>query len=355
MKNRLDGTYVLRSNQITLDGKPCDAFKMPQVGQTFVWQGEPIRLDGPNSILLLDNVVANTDVRRRAARVARRRFDLTIAAEAPEISDGGLVSAYDDNSTVIISDGLNLLHLVPIDAQTGSETIYLCANGLPALGAGYKVVSVPGEVEIKRHSNDYGGDVICFTTGTNIRTENGTTPVEQLNVGDLVQTKDAGLQEILWIGHRRMSGARMHAMPDLRPVRLRRDALGGEIPDDDLLVSPHHRILMSGDRAMALFNQPEVLVAASDLINDKTVFVDHAVREVTYVHLLFRSHQIIWANGIASESYHPANTTLQTVDASQRGSLLEIFPDIKTDPHSFGPFARRNLDRSEAAILTSGD
>jgi hypothetical protein len=321
------------------------------VGQVFVWQGEPIRLDGPQSVLVLDTPVGQNDLRRRAARIARRRFDLTIAADAPELSDGGLISAYDDDATIIISSGDSHLHLVPIKAQTGNEMIYLCATGLPIQGAAYKITSVPGQVEVKRRSNDFGGDVICFTNGTNIRAEHGNMPVEKLSVGDKIQTKDAGLQEILWIGHRRMSGARLHAMPELRPVRLRRDALGGDIPDDDLLVSPHHRILISGERALALFNQPEVLVSASDLINDTSVFVDHTVREVTYVHLLFRDHQIVWANGIASESYHPANTTLKTVDAAQRGSLLELYPDIKHDPHSYGPFARRNLDRSEAAIL----
>lgn len=351
MNNGLDGTYVLRSNQIALDGKPCGAFEAPQLGQTLIWHGQPIRLDEPGSTLILDTAVGQSDVRKRAARIARRRFDLTIAAATPQVGDDGLISAYDDGATLVISNGDTQFQLVPIEAQNGTETIYLCASGLPIAGEAYKVIAVPGAVEVKRRSNDYGGDVICFTKGTNIRTEHGAVPVETLSIGDMVQTKDAGPQEILWIGHRRMSGARLHAMPEMRPVRLRRDALGGDIPDADLLVSPHHRILITGARAMELFNQPEVLVAASDLINDTSVYVDHAVREVTYVHLLFRSHQIVWANGIASESYHPANTTLQTVDDAQRGSLLELFPDIKDDPHSYGPYARRNLDRSEAAIL----
>ena len=347
----LDGTYVLRSNQITLDGKPAGAFDRPQLGQMLKWHGEPVRLDGPNSVLCLGNAIDQVGLRKRAARIARRRFDLTIAADIPQINDDGIISAYDEADSIVISDGNATHHLIPIDAKTGTERLFLCADGVPLADTDYRVISVPGAVEIKRSNHDFGGDVICFTNGTMILTEHGEIAVEKLHVGDKVHTKDAGFQEILWVGHRRMSGARLHAMPELRPIRLRRDALGNDVPDADLLVSPHHRILISGERAMALFNQPEVLVAASDMVNDTTVFVDHAVREVTYVHLLFRDHQIIWANGIASESYHPANTTLKTVDAAQRGSLLELFPDIKRDPHSYGPFARRNLDRSEAAIL----
>ena len=347
----LEGTYVLTSSQILLDNKPCGPFETPRLGQLFSWRGEPIRLDGPQSIMKLGGEDAQSDFRRRAARIARRRFDLTIAADTPTLSDSGVASAYDAEKVITISDGTSEFSLVPIDAPNGLETIYLCANGLPVNGADYKVTAVPGTPQVKRLTSDFGGDVICFTSGTQIRTEGGSCAVEALRVGNMVQTKDNGMQEILWIGQRRMSGARLHAIPHLRPVRLRRDALGGDIPDDDLLVSPQHRILISGERAMALFNQAEVLVTAQDLLNDHSVYVDHTVREVTYVHLLFAQHQIIWANGVQSESYHPANTTLKTVDASQRGSLLELFPDIKRDPYSYGGFARRNLSKSEAAIL----
>ncbi len=352
-KNRigLDGTFVLNAHQILIDSRPADAFAAPQVGQTLAWQGEPTRIDGAQSVLVLGDDAAQNDLRRRVAKIARRRFDLTIATDAPTLGDGEVPSGFDDERLITITDGEEDFVLMPINARNGSETLYLCADGLPVPGVQYRITSVPGEVQSKRLSSDFGGDVICFTKGTRIRTESGTVLVESLSVGDKVQTKDNGFQEIMWIGKRRMSGARLHAIPDLRPVRLRQNAIGVDIPDEDLLVSPEHRILVSGERAQALFNQPEVLVTARDLVNDHTVFFDHAVREVTYVHLLFGSHQVIWANGAESESYHPANTTLKTVDASQRESLLELFPNIKRDPYSYGPFARRNLDKSEAAIL----
>jgi hypothetical protein len=358
MKNMtigLNGTFVLSAHQILLDNKPADAFAAAQVGQTLAWHGEPTRIDGAQSVLVLGNEAAQSDLRRRVARIARRRFDLTIAADAATLGDDGLSSGFDGERSITISNGTDEFELVPIPSHNGSETLYICASGLPVPGVQYRITSIPGEVQSKRLSSDFGGDVICFTKGTRIRTENGPVLVENLSVGDAVQTKDNGYQEVMWIGTRRMSGARLHAIPDLRPVRLRRDAIGVDIPDEDLLVSPEHRILVSGDRARALFNQDEVLVTARDLVNDHTVFFDHAVREVTYVHLLFADHQVIWANGVESESYHPANTTLKTVDASQRESLLELFPNIKRDPYSYGPFARRNLDKSEAAILMGGN
>ncbi|WP_298257708.1 Hint domain-containing protein [uncultured Litoreibacter sp.] len=347
MKTGFQGTYVLTSDQIQLDGAPCAPGQLPQTGQVWSWHGDAVRLDGAHSPLILTGELGREDIRRRVARVVERKFDL------PEGSD---VNIGDDEMSgpegYVLSDGDVRFTLVPIRPSRLPKILWWCPEGVPLAGRNYRVTSTPATATVHNRTSDFGGDVICFTQGTRIRTADGETHVEHLNIGDMVQTKDDGLQEILWIGQRRMSGARLYAMPDLRPVRLRTSALDRDIPDEDLLVSPHHRILFSGPNATALFNQSEVLVAASDLINDHSIYVDHTVKEVTYVHLLLSRHQVLWANGVETESYHPANTTLKTVDADQRADLLDLFPDLKRDLHSYGPFARRNLNRSEAAILT---
>ena len=152
-------------------------------------------------------------------------------------------------------------------------------------------------------------------------------------------------------GHRRMSGARLYAMPHLRPIRFRAGALGTDRPEDDLLVSPQHRMLVRGAAARALFNSTEVLVAAEDLLNDHAVMVDHTQREVTYIHLLLETHAIIFANGMETESFHPANTALETIDPGQRAGLFALLPGLGDDPRAYGDYARRNLSGSEAAIL----
>jgi len=313
MKTGFTGTYVLTSDQIWLDHQPCGAATVPQTGQTWGWHGDAVRLDGADSPLLLTNEIGRAEMRRRVARVVERKFDLP-AGDPLAVGD-------DDQSSpdgYVLSDGVGQFTLVPIRSPRLTSILWWCSDGVPVQGREYRVVSVPAEVDVvKTRSSDYGGDVICFTHGTRIRTPQGEQAVEHLSVGDMVQTRDDGPQEVLWIGQRRMSGARLYAMPE----------------------------------AQALFNQPEVLVAASDLINDHSVFVDHAIKEVTYVHLLLSRHQVLWANGVATESYHPANTTLKTVEQGQRAKLLELLPDLKRDLHSYGPYARRNLDRSEAAIL----
>ena len=128
-------------------------------------------------------------------------------------------------------------------------------------------------------------------------------------------------------------------------------ALGVERPDQDLLVSPDHRMLLRGRAAQALFNTDEVLVAARDLVNGQTIAVDMALREVTYVHLLLPSHHVLWANGLETESFHPAQADLASLAAEDRMRLLAMFPALDYDPHVYGAAARRMLSTSEAAIL----
>jgi hypothetical protein len=140
-------------------------------------------------------------------------------------------------------------------------------------------------------------------------------------------------------------------MPHLRPIRIRANAFGMGRPTGDLVVSPQHRMLIRGPAAEALFNTPEVLVAAEDLLNDLTINVDHEMRDVTYVHVLLERHQIVWANGLETESFHPSNTSLDMIDPHQREALLAVAPGIARHSDAYGAYARRNLSGSEAAIL----
>jgi len=175
--------------------------------------------------------------------------------------------------------------------------------------------------------------------------------VEQIRAGDRLWTRDDGAQQVIWTGSRKMTGARLYAMPELRPIRIRRGAMGEDRPESDLIVSPRHRMLLRGPAAMALFNTPEVLVAAGDMIDDCRVHVDHSLREVTYVHLLLERHQILRANGLETESFHPANAALDMLDPAQRRGLAALLPQVEVDPRSYGDYARRNLSAPEAAIL----
>ena len=320
------------------------------VGAAWAWRGDAVRVDGPQSVLRLDGADGSEAMRRRAARMVGRLVGAALDHQPIEtVTDSD--DARELDSSFVVTDGAKSYTVTMIEVGRGSQPLLMFLDDIPPREQELWVVHHTLNTQPGDRTHESAGGVICFTPGTRINTPDGPRLVEELGEGDRVQTKDSGAQEILWIGKRRMTGARLFAMPRLRPVRLLAGALGGDEPDQDLLVSPEHRMLIKGDIAQSLFNTPEILVAAKDLVNGSSVKVDVHVREVTYIHLLLPQHQVIWANGVETESFHPANTALSTLDKDDRARLLSQFPDLEYDPHRYGAYARRNLSASEAAIL----
>ncbi|MBV1863415.1 MAG: Hint domain-containing protein [Rhodobacteraceae bacterium] len=185
--------------------------------------------------------------------------------------------------------------------------------------------------------------VICFTPGTMITTPRGQVPVETLSAGDLVITADNGLQTIRWVGAKRMTGARLMAYPELRPIRIRKNAFGEGLPLRDMWVSPQHRMLVSSEKNLLEHGEQELLVPAKALLNDLSITVDYGIRSTEYIHILFDKHEIIFANGSATESFHPGASALSGIEDAARDELFDIFPELETDPTLYGPSARLSL------------
>lgn len=183
----------------------------------------------------------------------------------------------------------------------------------------------------------------CFTPGTLINTPGGPRAVETLRAGDLVTTQDHGACPVRWVGRRTVVGRGA-----LTPVRFMAGALGNV---HDLIVSPQHRMMLSGWQAELLFGQDEVLVAAKHLINGDTIH-SAPCRSVDYIHLLFDRHEIIFAEGVPTESFHPGDFFLET-DAAARAEILSIFPDLEARLSCSWPTARQVAKAHEAALIWS--
>ncbi len=354
MKTGFKGTFVISWSQTEIDGLDAAPVQSLNVGAAWAWRGDAIRVDGPNDVLRLDQADGADKLRKRAARMVHRLVGAALETQAPALTeqeqDALDASPLMDNSFVV-TDGGRSYTVTLIEVGGGSQPLLMFLDEIPPRDCDLWIVHhTLGSTPEDAHSEGSGG-VICFTPGTRIMTPEGLMLIEDLREGDQVQTKDNGAQSIQWIGSRRMTGARLFAMPKLRPVRISAGFFGDDQPDEDLVVSPEHRILMQGAVAQDLFNTPEVLVAAKDLINGDTVTVDLKMREVTYVHLLFDRHQVMWANGVETESFHPASAALGSLDEVDRMRLLATHPELEYDPHTYGSFARRNLSASEAAIL----
>ena len=181
----------------------------------------------------------------------------------------------------------------------------------------------------------------CFAAGTLIDTADGPRAVETLRPGDQVRTADHGFQPLRWIGQRRVSGR-----GKLAPILIKAGALDNS---RDLLVSPHHRMLVRGWQAEMYFGDPEVLVAAKHLINHSTI-LPCPMAQVTYVHLAFDRHEVIFAEGCPSESLHLASEALATLDHDALAELESIFPELDW-PRPRRETARACLRAWEGALV----
>jgi hypothetical protein len=352
MKTGSRGTFVISWSQTETDGLKAAPLDVLNVGATWRWTGQPVRVDGPQGLLVLEGAEGAADIRKRAARMVRRLVGAAIGKTDPDPSHPAEDPPIETpEQGFIVTDGHQSYSVTLIEVPDTGARLAMFVGDLPMPEVDLWVV----RTSIDRTQTSAGartaGGVICFTPGTRIMTPDGARLIETLVPGDRILTKDNGAQDILWSGARRMTGARLYAMPHLRPIRFRAGAFGSGRPEDDLLVSPQHRMLVTGPSARALFNTAEVLVAAEDLLNDHSVMVDHQLREVTYIHILLERHNIVWANGMETESFHPSNTALDTIEPLGRERLLGLLPAIAENPHAYGDYARRNLSASEAAIL----
>lgn len=348
MKTGFRGTFVISWSQTEIDGLESAPMDVLNAGAAWSWRGEAVRVDGPGQLLRLDRADGEAKIRKRAARKVRRLIG-AVVQNTTNLDEIEVEDPLMDNGFVV-TNGAQSYTVTVIEVGNGAPPLLMFLDEMPPRDTELWVVH-----ELVAHRpNDtqrQENGVICFTPDTMIATPGGSMRVQDLREGDKVQTRDNGAQEILWIGARRMTGARLFVMPRLRPIRFRAGALGIERPEEELLVSPDHRMLVRGPAAQALFNTNEVLVAARDLVNGDTISVDLQAREVTYVHLLLSDHQILWANGVESESFHPVNADLDALADRDRLRLLAQFPELEHNAHSYGDFARRNLSVSESAIL----
>ena len=206
----------------------------------------------------------------------------------------------------------------------------------------------------ERGNNQYftgysGHTYICFGSGTMVMTLAGARPVECLGIGDRVITRDDGAQAIRWVGRRRLVTGQDFAA-EHQPIVVRTGALGDGLPERDLVVSPNHRVLLTGPRAQALYGAPEVLAAARHLLHMPGI-ERQRVHEVTYHHVLFDRHQVILSDGAWTESFQPGQVGLGTVDEAARDEILALFPELAAPDAKGLPAARTMLRRHEARLF----
>ena len=170
--------------------------------------------------------------------------------------------------------------------------------------------------------------VVCFASGTLITTASGEIKIDDLKVGDLVTTLDHGEQPIRWIGSRTLNLDELTAKPKLKPVRIPVGALGNGLPTRDLIVSQQHRVLVRSIIAKQMFKTSEVLVPAHKLVGIEGISIIEDAIELTYLHLLFARHEILFSEGAATESLYPGPQALASLGAEAVEEITYLFPEL---------------------------
>lgn len=328
------------------------------------------------SVLIPVNIGEENTIRIGIADVADNRFDSALLIAADSIQ-GEFITA-DDMITlnemqvgvldVLANDGamaggiMTITHVNGIEVTAGEtvtlssgHAITLLADGTLEIVPPDTLVDLTGPESVNFTYTAENADgvsdtafvtvtsVPCFVRGTRIRTERGEVRVEHLAVGDMVETRDHGPQPIRWIGQRTIPALGRHA-----PVVIEAGTFGLH---ERLVVSPQHRVMLTHYMADLMFGEDEVLVAAKDLVNDVSVRIAEG-GEVEYFHVLFDTHQIIWSEGLLTESFLPGPQVMNDLDRDARDEVLRLFPELDPQSHEgYGPSARPGLRAYETRAL----
>jgi hypothetical protein len=180
-----------------------------------------------------------------------------------------------------------------------------------------------GDPTLTFTSDGAGGTLVkcaCFRRGTLIATEQGERPVETLAIGDRIVTQ-SDLKTLRWIGKRHYSGQALFDRPDMLPVLIRAGGLGDQLPRRDLWVSPEHALYLNG-----------ALVPASLLTNAVSIWTDTTVASVSYFHLEFDSHEVVYAEAAPAESFVDDRSREMFDNAAE---YARLYPDAQTTETCF--------------------
>jgi len=139
------------------------------------------------------------------------------------------------------------------------------------------------------------GGPVQLSAATLISTGTGVRPVRDVVEGDLLATVDHGPQPVRQVIRQR----RAFQGPDdpSRPVVISFGALGRGRPRRALTVAPYQRLMIEHPETGA-----ELLIAASKLVGRAGVQRVRGCARVDFVNLRFDAHEMILAEGMATES-----------------------------------------------------
>jgi hypothetical protein len=272
-----------------------------------------------------------------------------LAADAALTVDFGATPAL----LVVPGDGANLIFnglqagdvIDFLSVSSTPGTIFVAPGATIADGT-LDVVGASGDMAAVAVTNEAGGlqlsalpdgsggtlvSVACFREGTRIATPEGEVPVERLRIGDAVLTPRGVVRRVRWLGRRQYTATQAAAQRQVRPVRIAAGAIAPGMPTRDLFVSPEHALLFGA-----------VLVPAGALVNGVSVTRVERPEPVAYVHVELDTHDLVFAEGAAAETFVPVAGRALFDNAAEYAAL---YPE---DTARRAAFTRRRAEHGEA-------
>lgn len=135
---------------------------------------------------------------------------------------------------------------------------------------------------------DSDDKINALVAGTSVLTLDGALPVEFINQGDRVITRDSGIAIVRDVRRTRLR---------VPAVAVKAGSLGNTRPDRDAMLPAGQEILIRDWRAQALFGASRALVPASRLVDGEFVR-DLGPVMLDLVELVFDAPHIVYADGL---------------------------------------------------------
>jgi hypothetical protein len=152
--------------------------------------------------------------------------------------------------------------------------------------------SHPGQGHGQPGGNGQSSGPMCFLRGTSIATSTGEVFIEDLQIGDRVETEGGNVRAVKWIGRHSYKRSGPCWNDSVVPIRICRHALGHNTPHQDLYLSPGHALFIGG-----------VLIRVSDLVNGTSIAPAPHRKTIEYYQIVLDSHDVILAEGVQAETF----------------------------------------------------
>lgn len=193
----------------------------------------------------------------------------------------------------------------------------------------------------------------ALARGAILQTETGPVAVEDLLPGDRIRTVDHGFQTLIWRGS---CAVVPHAVGQSREMghltRIAAETFGPSRPGADLVLGPSARLFHRAPGIKVLTGATGAFMPARDFCDGVSVVELTPMTAVQVYHLGFTRHQMITANGVAIESYHPGPAPMLGLKGEMLSLFLSLFPHVR-DLSDFGAPAYPRLRVSDLDLFNA--